>query len=349
MRAKDDRPLGVGIVGVGMVADTNVRALMELGDIAYVTSAYARDRGRLTAFCDPRGIAPAASLSSLIDDPGTDVLLVLTPPNARTEIVAAAAAAGKHVLLEKPIERTLDAAEAIVATAEEAGITLGVMFQNRFRENAARLKTMADSGAFGRLAAVRIDVAWWRPQSYYDVPGRGTYERDGGGVLINQAIHTLDLVGTYAGPVRSVQAMAATTALHRMEAEDFVVAGLEFANGAVGSLVATTAAYPGSPETIALHYEQATVTMRPGLLEIQHLDGGTEMIEEVSGTGGGADPMAFPHGWHRDAQRDFLEAVRDGHPPVVSGRTALGVHRLIDALVRSARDGMRVSVKQDAG
>jgi predicted dehydrogenase len=269
---------------------------------------------------------------------------VLTPPNARAEIVARAVAAGKPVLLEKPVERTTAAAEAIVVAAERAGVPLGVVFQHRFRAASQRLAEICRSGALGPLRAAQVTVPWWRPQSYYDVAGRGSYARDGGGVLISQAIHTLDLMQVFTGPVARVQALAATTGLHRMEAEDFVAGGLEFANGAVGALTATTASFPGAAEAIVLDFDRAAVRLQSGQLTVCDHDGTVETFGEAATTGGGADPMAFTHAWHAAALRDFLEAVRDRRPPAVTGRAALATHRLIDALVRSAREGRRVAV-----
>jgi predicted dehydrogenase len=187
-------------------------------------------------------------------------------------------------------------------------------------------------------------VPWWREQSYYDQPGRGTYARDGGGVLISQAIHTLDLMLSITGPVAEVAAVAGTTFLHRMEAEDFAGAGLRFTNGAVGVLAATTAAFPGSAESIVITFERGAARLQGGTLTVTRMDGGAAMMGEPAGTGGGADPMAFPHDWHRDLIADFVAAVREGRQPLVSGREALKVHRLIDALVLSSREKRTIAV-----
>ncbi len=145
----------------------------------------------------------------------------------------------------------------------------------------------------GELAAANVICPWWRPQSYYDEPGRGTLARDGGGVLITQAIHTLDLLLSLTGPVAEVAAICATSRLHRMETEDFVGAGLRFGNGALGALLATTAAFPGFPERIELIGTKATAVLAAGVLTLHHQDGRTENIGEEQGTGGGADPWPF--------------------------------------------------------
>lgn len=340
--------IGVGIVGVGMVAGIHARALQDLTDLAQVRGVYDRDQARLSEYCAKWDVPAAESLEALLASDDIDAVIILTPPNARRDIVAAAAAAGKHILLEKPLERNTAGAAELVDIAASAGVTLSVIFQHRFREASLKLKEMIESGSFGALGNAQVNVPWWRPQSYYDEPGRGTYARDGGGVLINQAIHTLDLLQVYTGPISEVMAMMGTTSLHRMEAEDFVASGVRFASGAIGSIVATTAAYPGGAETIELGFERAAVHLGSGTLTISWHDGRVESFGEASGTGGGADPMAFPHDWHTSAQRDFLEAIRDGRQPTVNGAEALNVHRLIDALTLSSREKRAVSLSEIA-
>jgi len=186
------------------------------------------------------------------------------------------------------------------------------------------------------LVIAEVCVPWWREQSYYDEPGRGTYERDGGGVLISQAIHTLDLMLSLTGPVSYVAAMAHTTSLHQMESEDYVSASMKFSSGAVGSLVASTAHYPGGAESITLHFSQCVAHLQSGVLTLTWRDGREEQFGETSTTGGGADPMAFTHTWHRSIIEDFSNAVRTGNKPCVTGREALQVHALIDAFTRYA-------------
>lgn len=336
--------MGIAIIGTGMVADIHVRALRENADLVRIAGVYSRDRAKREAFCAERDLAAVDSLEALIGSPDVDIVLVLTPANARRDIVEKCAAAGKHVLLEKPIERNTDAARQIVEIAENAGITLGVVFQHRFRAASQALQSMIAQDRFGKLASAQILVPWWRPQSYYDAPGRGTYAREGGGVMINQAIHTLDLALTLTGPVTEVRALAATTALHKMEAEDFVSAGFRFASGAVGAFVATTASYPGSPESITLDFENAAAHLQSGVLTVHWHDGKTEEVGEPATTGGGADPMAFPHDWHASAQRDFLAALAEHRAPTVTGREALHVHALIDAIALSSREGKAVTL-----
>ncbi|HWV19759.1 MAG TPA: Gfo/Idh/MocA family oxidoreductase [Devosia sp.] len=339
------RKFGLGVVGAGMAAKPHAQALDALRDRIEVRGVWRRDAGALKAFCDLYDFPAAQSYEAMLADPALDAVLILTPPNAREPLVAAAAAAGKHVLMEKPVERTTEAAARIVEICERAGVTLGIIFQHRFRAASKALAAKVASGELGKLFAAHLTVPWWRPQEgYYDKPGRGTFAQDGGGVLITQAIHSLDLLLSLTGPVRSVTALAATTGFHRMETEDFVAGGLEFANGAVGGLIATTANFPGGAESITLNFQKASATLAGGNLNLKWLDGREENIGEASNSGGGADPMAFPFDWHMAQIADFAEAVEAGRQPVSTGHSALAVHRLIDALIASSREGKRVAV-----
>jgi len=344
--AREHEKLGLGIVGAGMGAKPHALALNALKDRITVRGVWRRDPGALAEFCEQYGFPAAQSYEAILADPAIGAVLVLTPPNAREEIVAAAAAAGKHVLMEKPVERSTAAAQRVVDICEKAGVTLGIIFQHRFRAASIALARKIESGEMGRLQMVHLVVPWWRPQEgYYDKPGRGTFAQDGGGVLITQAIHSLDLMLSMTGPVKAVTALAATTGLHRMETEDFVAGGLEFANGAVGSLMATTACFPGSAESLVLGFDKASAILAGGTLTLNWMDGRIETIgEQTNSSGSGADPMAFPFDWHLAQITDFVKALRDGRQPRSTGHSALGVHRLIDALIASSREGRRVQV-----
>ena len=180
-------------------------------------------------------------------------------------------------------------------------------------------------------------MPWWRPQSYYDEPGRGTLARDGGGVLLTQAIHSLDLFRSLVGVSRVVAAQVRTTGLHRMETEDYVGALLETANGAPATLVTTTAAYPGHPERIEIIGRKGHAALVGGRLELAFLDGRSETVEAEGSTGSGANIMDFPHDAHRAVIANFLDAIESGGDPVVTGEEALASQRLIDGILTASR------------
>jgi predicted dehydrogenase len=334
----------IAVIGLGMAVTPHARSLVDLADRVEVAHVFSRSAERRRAFAARFDFPLCDDLETIGADRSIDAVMILTPPATHLELVERFAAAGKHILLEKPLEVTTARAAALVGAAEAAGVRLGVVFQSRFREASVGLRTRLEEGALGGLAAANIICPWWRPQSYYDEPGRGTLARDGGGVLITQAIHTLDLALSLTGPVAEVAALCGTTRVHRMETEDFAGAGLRFANGALGSLFATTAEYPGFAERIELIGTRATAVLAAGVVTLHRHDGTTERIGEEQSTGGGADPMAFPHDAHRALLTDFLDALDHDREPVPSGREALRVHHFIDALLRSSELGRAVAI-----
>lgn len=336
---------GIGIVGAGMALRPHALSLEELKDRVDVRGIYSRSAERREAAAQSFNFPVAESLEQLLDDPKVDAIFVLTPPNARLELVKKIAKAGKHIFMEKPVERSTKAAQQIVDICDKAGVKLGITFQHRFRKGSLALRDMIASGSLGPLIAAHLVVPWWRPQEYYEEPGRGTFEQDGGGVLLTQAVHSMDLLLSFTGPVGAVQAMAGTTSAHSMETEDFVGAGWEFANGALGGLIATTAYPPGMEESMTLAFSEATAVLAGGKLDVKYKDGRQRLIAEKSeGTGGGADRMAFPFGWHCAQIAEFIDAVQEGREPYSNGHSALHVHRLIDALLLSSSEGRRISV-----
>ena len=186
--------IGVAMVGLGPAAQPHARSLLDLSDRAEVVWAASRTEERAAAFARDFPFPVTTDIGAAIADPRVRVVLVLTPPAAHLEVARRCLDAGRHVLVEKPLE--LDAARGatLVEAARRAGLCLGVMLQHRFRPASLRLRAVLESGALGAVQAASMAVPWWRPQSYYDEPGRGTLARDGGGVLLTQAIHTLDPV-----------------------------------------------------------------------------------------------------------------------------------------------------------
>jgi predicted dehydrogenase len=320
---------------MGMVAPTHLAAIKDAPGVE-LAGVFVRDAAQA------QGLTTFASVDEIALDAKVDFAIVLTPPSARVEIVRTLAEAGKPILMEKPIERSLDAAREIALICSP--VPTGVVFQHRFREVSVHLKQMVAAGALGQIAAVEISVPWWRDQSYYDAPGRGTYAQDGGGVLITQAIHTLDLVLSILGPVIRVQAMARRTKLHDMEAEDFVSAGLDFASGAVGSLTASTASFPGGAESITVHGTIGSARLTSGELHLNWQYGESETIGAAATSGGGADPMAFSHAWHQLVLEDFAASLSEGRPARVTAADALAVHALIEALITSSETGQITEV-----
>jgi len=333
----------IALVGLGMAVKPHAESYLDLADRVEVAWAWSPSAGRRAAFAESFPFPLATSLDQILADETVTAVGIQTPPNTHLELVGRCAAAGKHVLLEKPLEVDLPRSTAVVETCERAGVTLGIMLQHRFRPSGIRLRELLAEGDLGRPIGGHVSVLNWRPQSYYDQPGRGTFARDGGGVLITQAIHTLDLFLTLMGLPAEVIAHASTTPVHTMEAEDLVTGSLRYESGAQFSLMATTASYPGFPEVITLLCERGTAEITGTMLTVRFHDGRTENFgADSSGGGTGADPMDFPNDYHRSIIADFFDAIETGRAPCTSGRSALEVHRLIDVLLESAVNGRPV-------
>ena len=321
----------VGIVGLGMAVTPHAKSLLDLKLRVEVAHAFSPTAERRRKFGALYGFKVCDSLDSILNDRSVDAVLIFTPPNTHLELVEKFAVAGKHILLEKPVETTTERAERLVKAARK--VKLGIVLQHRFRPGAEKLRQMLPE--LGQLVSASAAIPNWRPQSYYDQPGRGTKARDGGGVLLTQGIHTLDLFLSLVGDYSKVVSFARTTPVHRMETEDLVAAAVEFKNGAIGTVHATTTAYPGFPERIELIGTKGTAVLEGPSLKIQLTDGRkVEVTAEGGGTG--ADPMAFPHDWHRAVLTDFFDAIENDRQPRVSGDEALKVHRFIDRLLGSA-------------
>ena len=334
----------IALIGLGMAVTPHAKSLLDLGDRAEVAWAMSPSAARREAFSARFPFPTTGSLGNILEDRGITVVAVLTPPNTHLEI-ASQLANGKHILLEKPLDISTSRAERLVAACRDAGVTLGVVLQHRFKPAAERLAAILRAGALGQIVNCSTSIRLWRPQSYYDEPGRGTKARDGGGVLMTQGIHTLDLMLSLAGPIVEVSGYARTTPVHRMETEDLVCAAVRFANGAVGVIDATTAAFPGGPERIELIGTLGTASLAGTALTVRFHDGRSEELAADASPGGtGADPMAFPHHYHLGVWRDFLDAIEQKRPPRVSGAEALKVHTLIDALLAAGATGRTVDI-----
>jgi predicted dehydrogenase len=338
-------PHRIGIVGLGMAVTPHAKALMDLADRVQVAGAFAPSLARRQAFASRFPFPVVDSLDRILSDSSIDAVMILTPPSTHLDLVRGCAQAGKHILLEKPLEVTTERAEQLVAACQEAGVTLGLVLQHRFRPAALQFASMQRDGQIGALLAASASIRLWRPQSYYDEPGRGSLARDGGGVLITQGIHTLDLLQSLAGPVTEITGYATTSPVHRMETEDLACAAVRFASGAMGTIEATTAAFPGFPERIELIGATATASLTGVDLHVQHHDGRVTELRPGGGGGTGADPMAFPHDYHRSLLADFLDALDERRPPAASGADALRVHYLVDAFLESARTGRPCKVR----
>ncbi len=334
----------IGIVGLGMALKPHALSLGDLAERVEVAAAFAPSRERRAAAAQTYGLPVVDSLDGVLGDRSIDLVLILAPPWTHLELVQAAAAAGKHVLLEKPVEANAERSLAVVEACERAERTLAIVFQHRFRPGALKLAELLRAGALGAILSASASIRWWRPPEYFAQPGRGTRARDGGGVLLTQAIHTLDLLLHLVGPAAEASAYAATSPLREIDTEDVVAACVRYANGAFGVIDATTVASPGYPERIELAGTRGSAVLEVERLAVSFMNGERVAVDGAAAGGGGADPMAFSHEHHRRVHAEFLDAIDARREPVNSGRSALDVQRLIDALLAASARGAPVKV-----
>ncbi|MDH3715041.1 MAG: Gfo/Idh/MocA family oxidoreductase [Gammaproteobacteria bacterium] len=337
--------LRIAIVGLGMAVTPHAQSYLQLRDRVEVVYAFSPSAERRRAFAEKFPFPLADGLDQILADNSVGIVTLLTPPNTHLELVRRCAQAGKHILLEKPLEISAARCTELVELCEAHCVTLGVVLQHRFRAGGEHLHDLLEKGALGRIVSASVTILNWRPQAYYDEPGRGDRNRDGSGVLLTQGIHTLDLYLSLVGMPEQVFAYACTSAVHEMETEDLVAGCQRFAGGALGTVHATTTAYPGLPEGITIIGESATAHLSGTSLNVAYHDGRRESHQADGSSGGaGADPMAFPNDYHRAVITDFLDALEQRRVPRVSGREALKVHRLIDCLLQSAETGEPVAI-----
>src|SRR5437588_610525 len=250
----------VGLIGGGNISDTHARAARAISRVE-IAAVYGTNFEKVRRLCRDHGGTPFEDFSAFLTHRPMDLVIIGSPSGLHASQGIAAANQGLHVLTEKPIDISTERSDALIGAARRAGVKLGVIVQDRLKPDILRLKDWIDSGRLGRPLLVEASVKWYRPPDYYSSSKwRGTREFDGGGALINQGIHTVDLLLYLLGDVTRVQAVN-VTALHDIEAEDTSVATLEFANGAVGVLHATTAAYPGYPRSVEITGTEGTVRL----------------------------------------------------------------------------------------
>jgi predicted dehydrogenase len=345
---------GFGIIGCGMIAEFHTRAIEEIAD-ARVAAVY--DQAKASA----QKIAAMAGgqcqicndLETLLARPDVDVVCVCTPSGAHAELAVQAARAGKHVVVEKPLEITLPRCDAIIKACDAAGVRLCTIFPSRFTAANIRLKEAISGGRFGRLTLGDTHVKWWRTQQYYDSGGwRGTWALDGGGALMNQAIHNIDLLYWLMGDVDSIVAMTATLAHARIEVEDTAVASVRFKNGALGTIEAATSAYPGLLKRTEIHGDRGSARVEQDDITLwdfqEKVPSDNEVLAAMAGISGfkagASDPRGITHVGHRDQFLDFLEAIDHGRAPTVDGREGRKSVEIIRAVYQSASTGQVVKL-----
>jgi len=336
--------LRFGIIGCGRVAPRHAQSLAQLDTTT--PAAYADVKlARAEKFAAEYGGTPYADYRALLDRTDIDAISICVPSGLHAAIALDAMRAGKHVLVEKPIAIELDDADRMIRTAEEQGVILAVVLQNRYNHPMQQLRALIDSGGLGRLYLGNACVRWFRPQSYYEDGWHGTWTMDGG-ALMNQSIHHIDALQWFMGPAVAVQAYTATLA-HDMEAEDVGVATVRFTGGALGTIEGSTLTWPQNLEgSVAVFGERGSVKIGGTALNritLWKVDGQLEQESEIL-TSQRVDPPSVYGYSHREVIRDFAHAILHGEQPHTTGAEARKSLELVLAIYQSARTGSEVTL-----
>jgi len=344
--------IGFGIIGCGMIAHFHARAIGDLRG-AKLVACYDTIPAAADKLAAETGCKAYHDLKAMLADPAVDVVTIGTPSGAHLEPALAAARAGKHGIVEKPLEITLKRCDQIIEACDKAGVVCSTIFPSRFHEPAGEIKRAVEQGRFGRLTVGDAFVKWYRSQAYYDSGAwRGTWELDGGGALMNQAIPSVDLLTGLMGPVVEIQAKTGLIAHERIAVEDVAVAAVTFANGALGVIEASTAIYPGYLKRIEIHGSEGSAVMEEedivkwDFAKPAKRDAAIhqKMSERKSTAGGAADPKAIGHHGHARQFQDVLNAIKKGGKPLVDGPEGRRSVEIILGIYKSAETGRAVKL-----
>lgn len=345
------REYGFAILGTGLISKFHARALRDVPG-ARLLAVCSRDARRAEAFAAEFGCAAFTSLEAALAHPGVDVLTVTTPSGAHLDAALAAAKAGKHVLCEKPLEITPQRVDAMIAAHRAAGTTLGCTFQFRYMPVLQPIREALREGRFGRLTYAGAYVPWWRSDEYYSGSSwHGTQSLDGGGALMNQAIHMIDLLCDLLPPVTAVSAFTSSAGHPGIETEDAATAALQFEGGALGVIYGTTSSWPGQAKRLEITGVNGTAVLvedRLAVFEFRDRRPEDEAVRERFGKAGGAygvnDPAAITPALHAECFKDFVASLETGRRFRADGESARRPVALIRAIYEAAAAGACVKV-----
>ncbi|MDY0245210.1 MAG: Gfo/Idh/MocA family oxidoreductase [Sphaerochaeta sp.] len=344
------KSFGIGILGLGTIADFHVKAIQQIPNARFV-AGFDIVPGKADAFCEKYQAKGYSDLDAFLSNPSIDVVTITTPSGLHMDGALAAIQAKKHVLVEKPIEITIEKCDQIIEAAKANNVTLGGIFQSRFHRGAKILKKALDEGRFGKILLATAQVKWYRSQEYYDaVAWRGTWNLDGGGALMNQSIHAIDLLQWFVGSVEEVESKVATLAHERIEVEDTAVAILRLKDGGFGVVESSTGIFPGFLKRIEICGTKGSAILEEEDIIYWSFDKETdedatirESFSSLSSTGGGAsNPTSIGIHGHVEQFKDFLGAIEKNQEPLVSGEEARKSVEIIQAIYKSAKIGKSV-------
>jgi UDP-N-acetyl-2-amino-2-deoxyglucuronate dehydrogenase len=346
-----NKVFGFAIVGTGAIAGIHAKAIAVIKN-AKLLGAYSLTKSRAEAFSQENNCLAYDSLDELLKIEGLDIVCICTPSGAHLEPAIKAIEAGKHCLIEKPIEVTLAKSDKIIEAARKKGVEVAVVFPTRFYPAGQDLKAAIDNGRFKKIALASSYVKWSRTEEYYNSnKWRGTWSLDGGGALMNQAIHSVDMLQWCMGPVESVMAISGNIKHTKIEVEDTLVALLKFENGAMGTIECSTAVYPGAFKKLEIMGTAGTVVMEDNDLvqwqfDVEH-DEDKNVITSTgahSSKGGVSDPRSISYFGHQKQMEDMIEAIRTGGKPLIDGLEGRKSVEIVLAIYKSAQTGKLVKL-----
>jgi len=342
----------IGLIGGGNISETHARAALAIPG-AEIAAVHGTNAEKIARLCREYGGIPYQNFNAFLDHRPMELVIIGSPSGLHAEHGIAVARSGLHVLTEKPIEINVARADSLIAAAKQSNVLLGVIFQDRTKPHIRQLKTWLDQGLLGKILLVDARVKWYRPPEYYaNSRWRGTLALDGGGALINQGVHTIDLLLWLLGDVVRVQARTATL-LHSIEAEDTAVATIEFASGAIGVFHATTAAYPGYPRRVEISGTEGTVILEHDRILVADLRKSaaaavsaslaalTQSAKDENQSASSAAVSDFRG--HQAVLEDFLAAIQQNRAPACDGTEGRRSLALIECIYRAAKIPDRVA------
>jgi UDP-N-acetyl-2-amino-2-deoxyglucuronate dehydrogenase len=334
----------IGLIGGGNITETHARAARAISGVE-ISAINGTNPQKIAHLCREHGGTPYQDFEAFLRHRPMDLVIIGSPSGLHATQGIAAARQGLHVLTEKPIEISTARADALIEAAKQSKVQLGVIFQDRMKPHIRQLKTWLDQGLLGKLLFVDARVKWYRPPEYYaNSRWRGTLALDGGGALINQGVHTVDLLLWLLGDVVRVQARTATQ-LHKIEAEDTAVAVLEFSSGALGIFHATTAAYPGYPRRLEISGSEGTVILEHDRIIAANLRNVTAAVESAAldENQSASSATVTDFRGHQLVLEDFLQAIENNRAPACDGLEGRRSIALIESIYRAAKTPNRVA------
>lgn len=334
----------IGILGCGMIANYHAKAILEIPD-ARLAGAFDKDWEHGRKFCETYGIRQFESMEAMLSSDEIDVICICLPSGLHYSAAKECIHYGKHVIVEKPMTFTTAQADEIIAMADAAGVQVSVISQLRYSQSVSTLKNALQQGYFGKPVAFDIYMKYYRDPEYYRSSSwKGTLEMDGGGALMNQGVHGVDLLQYIAGPVVSVQALTATRC-HSIEAEDTVAAVLEFENGALGVLQATTSVYPGFSRRLEICGTEGTAILREDAIEYcSFRDSSMQLPCQKPMVETGSRPDGMDHSLHKKQIADFLLSLKENRRPFLDAREGKKTVQIIEAVYHAAATGKKVII-----